>query len=97
MKDGRFYRALFNTTVLVYGCFHSFLLLLHFKENCTVEVKSLAWEESVMLSLCTSVTGNLCSELKNGEVRSYTARGKIDLCPDLLLVVSEEQPAESFE
>ena len=36
---------------------------------------------------------NLCSELMNGEVRSYTARGKIDLCPDLLLLVSEEKQA----
>jgi len=30
-----------------------------------------------MFSLCTSVTDNLCSELKNGEVRSHTARGRL--------------------
>lgn len=62
-----------------------------------MEVKSLTWEESVTLSWCTSVTDNLCTELKNGEVRSYTDRRKIDLCPDLLVLVSEEQPAESFQ
>lgn len=50
-----------------------------------------------MLSLCTSVTDNLCSELKNGEVRSDTAKGKTDLCPDMLLLASEEQLAESFQ
>lgn len=93
LKDGRFYRAFFNTRVLVYICFHSSQLLLHFKENCTLEVKSLAREESVTVSMCTSVPDNLCSKLENREVGSYTARGKIDLCPDLLLLVSEEQPA----
>lgn len=88
LKNGRFCRAFFNTRVLAYVCFHSFPLLPHIKENYTVEVKSLSQEESILLSLCTSDTDNLCSELKNGEVRSYTARGKIDLCPDLLSLVS---------
>lgn len=67
LKDGRVYRASFNTRVLVYICFHSFPLLLLFRENCTVQVKSLSWEESIMLSLHALITGNLCSELKKSD------------------------------